>query len=125
MAKEKSEAKKEEEAAIMTREEACQIAMTSIDHLGGYKALIVMVNARNFSYSDDGALSFKISGHKKMNFVRVKVNANDLYDLEGLYATAKGIKVVAKETDIFCEDLKDAFERLTGLCLIMPNIIFS
>jgi hypothetical protein len=113
------------EAVIMTREEACQIAMTSIDHLGGYKALKVMVNARNFSYSDDGALSFRISGNKEMNFVRIKVNANDLYDLEGLYATAKGIKVVAEETDIFCEDLRDAFERLTGLCLIVPNIIFS
>lgn len=109
----------------MTREEACQIAMTSIDHLGGYKALMVMVNARNFSYCDDGTLSFRISGNKEMNFVRIKVNANDLYDLEGLYATAKGIKVVAEETDIFCEDLRDAFERLTGLCLIVPNIIFS
>jgi hypothetical protein len=109
----------------MNKEEAAQIALTTIDHLGGFKALKTMVNARNFSCDDSGTLSFWISGNKEMNFVRVKVNANDLYDLEGLYATAKGIKVVAKETDIFCEDLKDAFERLTGLCLIVPNIIFS
>lgn len=108
----------------MNKEEAAQIALTTIDHLGGFKALKTMVNARGFSYSDNGAISFQISGNKRMNFVRVKLNANDLYDLEGLYVTVKGAKTVAEETDIFCEDLKEAFERLTGLTLIVPNVIF-
>lgn len=108
----------------MNKEEAAQIALTTIDHLGGVKALKTMVNARNFSCDDSGTLSFWISGNKQMNFVRVKLNGNDLYDLEGLYVTVKGAKTVAEETDIFCEDLKEAFERLTGLCLTIPNVIF-
>jgi len=108
----------------MNKAEALNIAMTTIAHLGGAKVLHTMVNARNFAHSDNGAISFQISGNKQMNFVRVKLNGNDLYDLEGLYVTVKGAKTVAEETDIFCEDLKEAFERLTGLCLTIPNVIF-
>lgn len=87
---------------------------TILQHLGGNR-FVVMTGAKNFVGSED-ALSFKLPrGAKRgINTVRVSLR-NDLYvitcyNLRGVNLSRRG-----EAEDVPVENLRDAFERLTGL----------
>lgn len=96
----------------------------AIQHLGGAGALKVMLNARDLVYSEkEGFLRFKFSGNSKANLARISLNGKDLYDVALLRQRAGVVVEVVAEKDIYAEDLKAVFERLSGLRLGIPRIV--
>lgn len=81
----------------------------------GHKALY-MIGAKNMSYSANGSLSFKIMKNaKSVNYIRITLNAKDLYDVEYLNCNVKRIKEIAVENDVYCDMLRESIERNTEL----------
>jgi hypothetical protein len=94
--------------------EAKQIADTILLQLGGYGKLKAMIGADNFAHDKDGSLSFRFKGSRKFKNCKIKLNGNDLYDIE--FYSQRG-EVVESREDIYAEDLKRIFEKTTGLYL--------
>ena len=97
-------------------ENAQQIAQTIQAQLGGGR-FAIMTGAKNFSYDNKGALSFKIGRNGSgFNYVKVELNSLDLYDMTFMKVTLK--KGVIKEdsvSNIYNDQLRDIFESKTGL----------
>ena len=98
-----------------------------LQQLGGSRRLSVMIGARHFGSAQNGQeLSFEFRGSKKAKWVKVLHNGRDLYDVKFLAlpkkADSDGIKlpvVVGEFADIGCENLKEVFEKFTGLYLTL------
>ena len=95
-----------------------KIAETILQQLGGNR-FIVMTGAKNFMDLGDG-LSFKFpKTMKKINYVKIKLNYLDLYNITFGKIT-KGIdwklKIIKKGVnDIYADQLQDIFTKYTGL----------
>jgi len=83
--------------------------------------LQVMTGARNFIAHTEkcGGLSFRLPKFSgvKINYVKIILNANDLYDIEFGKVGSKSYKVISEHEDIFAEDLVKLIETETGLAL--------
>lgn len=84
-------------------------AKTIIAQLGGMKRLKLMCGAHSFIATDWG-LRFLIP--RKVIDIAVK---DDLYDVT-VYRTGLK-KVLGRETGVYCDQLPESFERLTGFYL--------
>lgn len=106
------------------KEEAKQIAETTCRYLGGTNALKLMIGASNFSYDRDGSLLFKFKMCKKYNAVRF-VLSQDLYTMKFYRSSVKNpCSEPKKEIEgLFFDQLREVFERETGLTLYVPKII--
>jgi hypothetical protein len=112
-------------------ETAKEISDTILQQLGGTGSLKAFTNAKNFTYSKDGTTSFQFSLCKKSNAVKIRLNGNDLYDVEFVKAGSKSERIegtnlkfrtstrktVSEYEDICCDQLVNLFERETGLYL--------
>jgi len=84
----------------------------------------MMIGAKDFFSDDDGmSLTFKFAG-KVANWVKIRLNAMDLYDIEFKKIgrlSRKTYEVPVKTTGEFegigVENLKSTFEEFTGLYL--------
>lgn len=96
------------------------IAETIIKQMGGVGAFRAFIAAYDMLSTEDG-LQFKFKGSRKLNVCIVKLNGNDLYDIEfGRVRKQGGIptyKPVEEINDIYCDQLKGIFEKSTGLYL--------
>jgi hypothetical protein len=90
--------------------------METIQQLGGFGKLKMMVGAYNFS-KDNNSLTFKFKGSKKMNICKITLNSLDLYNVEFKLLRAYNLKTVEVHNDIYCDQLIEIFERTTGLSL--------
>lgn len=97
--------------------EAREMAETAAAYLGGFRRLSLMVGANNFAYDKGGTLSFRFKGCRKANAVRLVLNGSDLYDVEFHKITKAGAKLVAAHSDLYFDQLRETFERETGLYL--------
>jgi len=89
-------------------------AQIVIDQLGGNK-FTAMTGAKNFIYGPSG-LSFKIGRNcYGANTVRIKLEPTDLYTVEFLKVSVKGIKVVSSHNNVYCDQLQELFARKTGM----------
>lgn len=79
----------------------------------GNKALY-MLGAKDL-VGDEKSLRFKIRGSRKVNCIRVTLNALDLYDVEYMKMRKFECKEVAKDEDIYADMLNASIERNTGL----------
>ena len=96
------------------------IAQTIINQLGGAGRLKAMVNARNFGKTaDENGLVFRFSGSKLMNYIKIKLNVNDLYNIEYYKVWGVKIKTVMTEEDVYGEDLIRFISETTGLDLAL------
>lgn len=92
------------------------LAVEILRQLGGNKFL-AMTGAKNLGYSDD-SLSFKLPRAKNtIQYVKITLNAMDLYDVVFINGRKNVIKIVSEFKNIYCEDLKSLVERETGLYL--------
>lgn len=94
----------------------------TLRQLGGSNRLKVMINAKYFTHSDNGAtLTFQFSGCKFASHMRIKLNARDMYDVHFIKVGRKSgtlqSSVAADFFDIGCENLKSTIEKFTGLRL--------
>lgn len=93
------------------------VAKTILQQLGG-SHFRVMTGARNFVGSDDSLMfdlppcDFKL---KDIDRVRITLTPMDVYEVA--FCTRKGGQLAVVETveDVYCDTLRDVFERVTGL----------
>ena len=92
-----------------------EIAETILQQLGGGRRLVMMVGAYNFVVVENG-VAFKIK-NAKANYIKIKLNSKDLYDLEVGRIRGTTYKVVTKKDDLYFDMLKPAIEQATGMYL--------
>ena len=91
-----------------------QQADITLKQLGGNK-FIAMTGAKQFSFGKQG-LGFRIGKNSKsINYVRVDLKYNDLYDMEFIRIRGTKIKVVKKVTGVYNDQLQKIFTKHTGL----------
>lgn len=89
------------------------IAKTIINQIGD-KALY-MIGAKNLLAIDNG-LGFKIMRNAKgVNYIEIKLNSLDLYDIRYCYVSVKGIKEIAVDNNYYADMLRGSIEKNTGL----------
>lgn len=93
---------------------ANQIATTILSQLGGNQ-FAVMTGSKNFIALDRG-LSMKLSRNSSgANYLRIKLNGLDLYDLEFISIRGTSMKTKKVFNDVYCDQLRGIFESTTGL----------
>lgn len=91
-----------------------EVANTILQQLGGNR-FAVMTGSKNF-LADGQSLRFNVGRNSRsINFVRVTLNTNDLYDVEFSFLRAGKLSLRASESDVFCGDLRRVFTDKTGL----------
>ena len=95
--------------------EADSVAITILKQLGGVGRLRAMTGAYNFVDLGDG-VAFKIK-NQRANYIKIKLNGKDLYDLEVGRIRGTTYKVVATHNDVYFDQLKPLIEQATGMYL--------
>lgn len=94
-----------------------QIAATILEQLGG-RRFMVMTGAKNLVALTEGGLQFKLPARfakDGINLVAVKLNADDLYDVQYMKTRGLDVKAVREETDLYFDQLQERFTANTGL----------
>lgn len=104
---------------IITVRERKQIADTILLQLGGTNKLGAMIGASQFSYDDNGNVTFWFKGCRKANIIKVSLNGSDLYNIEFFKFNSRSYecKSVKTFTDVYNSDLQSVIEAYTGLYL--------
>lgn len=105
----------------MEREEAQAMADQTVSYLGGYGRLYTMIGAKHFQYDKEGKLTFKFALCKTANYVSFKLE-NDLYTVQFLKVSKRSMKVAQEYEGLFFDQLREVFERYTGLYLSMGTM---
>lgn len=86
----------------------------------GAKTLF-MLGAKNLA-GGENYLSFRIRGSKKVNYVKISLNTNDLYTME--FGKVWGLKYTKKTEleNIYADQMHEMIERETGLVTRFPEI---
>ena len=93
---------------------ANQIATTIYDQLGGNR-FAVMTGSKNF-IAGEKSLSMKLSRNSsKSNYLRITLNAMDLYDIEFISIRGASMKTKHSFDGVYCDQLVSIFESTTGL----------
>ena len=101
-------------------------AQQTLDQLtqsnNGGQRLVVMIGAKNIAYSStENYVSFKFmrGAKNKANYIKITLNAADLYDVEFGYIRGMNYTVRSNVEGLYNDQLKDYFEGETGLYLKM------
>lgn len=100
---------------IYSKDESMDIARTILQQMGGRARLEAFTGAYNFAVGD-GSVMFRIK-NRGVNFVKVKLNGKDLYDVTFGRVSGTNFKIVEQLDDVYAEDLIDIFEKSTGMYL--------
>lgn len=92
------------------------IAGTIIQQMGGRGQIMAMVGTKSFTAIESG-LQFKFKGSKAANMVEIVLTPADLYTVTFYDVRKYAYAITDIFTDVYCDMLKDLFERTTGLYL--------
>jgi hypothetical protein len=85
----------------------------TLKQLGGNR-FIAMTGAKDFGVGPKG-MSFKIGRNsKRVNYIRIDLK-NDLYNMEFMWVSKKGIKVIKKVKGVYNDQLQKMFTKYTGM----------
>lgn len=95
-----------------------EIANIILSQMGGGGRIRAMTGAKRFEAVANG-LQFDFPNRQRSrgNRVRVVLDPSDTYTVTFFNASRAGTKVVKEVSDIYCDSLKELFERQTGLYL--------
>ena len=79
----------------------------------GNKALF-MLGAKSLLDVGNG-LSFRIRGSRRVNYIKIILNASDLYDVEFGKVWGHNYKVVDSFDNVYCDGLHSLIRESTGL----------
>lgn len=97
--------------------ESNDVAATTLKQFGGTKALTMIGGT---AYYDGNDLIIKFKASKKANYVKIHYDKGaDLYDMTIGKASGVNLKTIFDEKGLYAEDLRDIFERKTGLYLTL------
>jgi len=91
------------------------VASTILEQLGGIGRIKAMTGAYNFVDIGNG-VSFRIK-NQRANYVKIKLNSMDLYDLEIGRIRGDNYTIVSEHKNVYAEDLKPLIEKASGLYL--------
>lgn len=91
------------------------IAQTILQQLGGTGRLHAMTGAYNFLDLGDG-VSFRIK-NARANYIRIKLNSLDLYDVEVGRIRGHNYTVVKEMSNLYADQMKEFIEGATGMRL--------
>lgn len=99
-----------------------------LEQLGG-KGFSMMTGAKNF-VTNGNDLTFSLPGaggfcKKGINRVNIELTPADTYNVAFYRLRGSKLVTVSEHTDIYCDDLRELFERETGLVTQMPRVIFT
>lgn len=102
----------------MNSELAKATARTTIQHLGGWNRLSVMIGAPQYMVGPNGEASFTFKrGKQSINHVKISL-VNDLYVLNfNSMVRGKGLVGVKTIEGVYADNLRRVFEETTGLVL--------
>lgn len=90
------------------------VAKIIIEQIGG-KALF-MLGAKNLlNHGEENALSFRIRGSKKVNYIKISLTPSDLYNMEFGKIWGHNYKVVREVNEVYVDMLHSLIEDTTGL----------
>lgn len=94
------------------------VAKTILEQMGGVSRLHAMIGAKNFIDRGKG-LGFQWPARKrsKGNTIRITLRDDDTYDMEFANASVRGYKVVKTYNGVYGDQLREVFQRQTGLRL--------
>jgi hypothetical protein len=103
----------------ISTERSNEIANTTLQQIGGSGRLAMMIGAKHFLSHEDGSLTFKFKGSRKMNYIRITLDACDTYTMSfQKFSPSKGtVKMVEEISGVYNDMLKSIFESKTGLYL--------
>ena len=90
-----------------------QIGSEILRQLGGSR-FIAMTGARDFATDGDNCI-FKIPRSNSVNYVKIKLNAWDTYDLEFILIHGEKITIKKSFEGIYNDQLQEIFTEVTGL----------
>lgn len=92
---------------------------TTVAQLGGFGKLSAMLGAYGFVYDNEkNSVQFKFRGSRKANAAVVTYDAGaDLYSLRLCRVGRAGVKCVLDLAGLDTAQMREAFERTTGLYL--------
>lgn len=93
-----------------------QVAATILQQLGG-RRFTGMTGAKHLAELDCG-LGFKLPAtltKSRINACRITLEPSDTYTMRFYRMTAKELKLVSEEVEVYCDQLEDVFETHTGL----------
>lgn len=91
-------------------------ANTTIQQLGGHR-FIAMTGSKNFVFDrKNSTLTFQIGRGAKngVNYVKVRLNGLDLYDLEFYRSRGTKLKIVSSVENVYFDQLQTVFTENTG-----------
>ena len=98
------------------------IGRTILEQMGGQRRLSLMLGVKQLILLKDGvAFAWPNRESSKGNYVEIRLNGADLYDVAFFNASRSGKKLVKKFDDLYAEDLVNTFERQTGWYLRMAS----
>jgi len=95
------------------------VAKTILSQLGGNR-FKMMTGAKNF-IGTDNSLIFKLPGaggfcKNGINKVVITLMPSDTYKVDFYRTRGATVKLIESCEDVYCNNLREVFERITGLC---------
>ena len=90
------------------------IAVEILNQLGGNR-FIAMTGASNFCCGENLFTCKIMRNQSGANYLRIKLNSLDLYDMEFIRIHGNTTKVVAEKNGIYDDMLQSVFTSVTGL----------
>jgi len=81
----------------------------------GHKALYMLGAYNLLSHGDENALSFRIKGSRKVNYIKITLTPADLYDMEFGKIKKYDYDVVETHNGVYVDMLHGLIEQETGL----------
>lgn len=101
----------------MEQEQRMFIARTILEQLGG-RRFLAMTGARDLTALPEGGLVMKLPSNltkDRISHVTITLTAMDDYQVEAVAVRAGKIKPITFREGIYCENLRETFESITGL----------
>lgn len=91
-----------------------KVAEIILEQLGG-RRFAMFTGSKNFA-AGPNYLSMKLARNSSgANYLKITLNSLDLYDMEFIKVTAKGVKTVKELNDIYNDQLEKMFTEVTSL----------
>jgi hypothetical protein len=94
-----------------------EIAGTILKQLGGSR-VSAMLGVKNFMAIENGLqISFSAKAKNKANVIRIKLNANDTYNVQFIKVRGFDVTDIDEAIGVYADNLKAAIETRLGLAL--------
>jgi hypothetical protein len=99
--------------------DAQEMAMETLNQLGGALKLKTMIGAKYIHWDYEGAISFRFSGNRKINHVKINIESDDTYKFTFYKISKYDYSVTHEISGVYNSQLRYVFTEITGLDLLI------